>query len=97
MLDDDIDLKAALSRAKRTLRDAAWVGRLETLPADLMRLRRRYLEFADFELPRLNVTPHGTSIDALDPDIIAQIRSLNAYDLELCCFATEEISAGRLG
>ena len=51
MLDDDIDLKAALSRAKRTLRDAAWVGRMETLPADLMRLRRRYLEFADFEPP----------------------------------------------
>ena len=97
MLDDDIDLKAALSRAKRTLIDAAWVGRMETLPADLMRLRRRYLEFADFELPKLNVTPHRKSMDALDPDIIAQIRSLNAYDLALCCFATEEISAGRLG
>jgi hypothetical protein len=93
----DIDLNVALSRAKTTLREAAWVGRMETLPADLARLRNRYLEFSDFELPKLNITQNRKSLDALDPDIISEIRLLNSYDLDLYCFATEEILAGRLG
>lgn len=97
VMNTDIDLNVALSRAKTTLRDAAWVGRIETLPSDLARLRNRYLEFADFELPKLNITRNRKSLDALDPDIISQIRLLNAYDLDLYCFATEEILAGRLG
>jgi hypothetical protein len=97
VMNNDIDLNTALIRAKTTLREAAWVGRVENLPADLARLRRRYLEFSGLELPKFNVTPHRKSTAALDDDIIAEIRSLNAYDLDLYRFATEEISAGRLG
>jgi Sulfotransferase family len=97
VMNTDIDLNVALNRAKTTLRDAAWVGRIETLPSDLVRLQNRYLEFADFELPKLNITRNRKSLDALDPEIISQISSLNAYDLDLYCFATEEILAGRLG
>ena len=97
VMNNDIDLNVALSRAKTTLRDAAWVGRMETLPADLGRLRNRYLELSDFEFPKSNITQNRKSLDTLDPDIISQIRLLNAYDLDLYCFATEEILAGRLG
>jgi hypothetical protein len=97
VMNSDIDLNAALSRAKITLRGAAWVGRMEKLAADLARLRHRNLEFSDLRLPKLNVTQDRKSIDALDPDIISRIRSLNAYDLDLYCFATEELFAGRLG
>jgi hypothetical protein len=97
VLDNNIDLNAAFSRAKTTLREAAWVGRVESLSADLGRLRLRYPEFSDLELPKLNVTRDRKSIDALDPDTITQIRSLNAYDLDLYSFASEEISARRLG
>jgi hypothetical protein len=97
VLNTDIDLNTALNRAKATLRDATWIGRVETLHADLARLRHYHLEFSDFELPQLNVTPNRSTIDALDPDIIDQIRSLNDYDLDLYGFATDEISAGRLG
>jgi sulfotransferase famil protein len=94
VLDSEINLSVALSRAKTTLRDAAWVGRVETLPADLLRLRNRFPEFLDFELPKLNVTQNRQSLGALDPDIISQIRLLNAFDLDLYCFATEEMSSG---
>jgi Sulfotransferase family len=97
VMNTDIDLNVALYRAKTTLRDAAWVGRVETLPTDLARLRDRYLEFAEFELPNLNVTQNRKSLDAVDPDIISQIRLLNAYDLDLYSFVTEEILTGRLG
>jgi hypothetical protein len=92
VLDGEIDLSVALSRAKKTIRDAAWVGRVETLPDDLLRLRSRFPEFLDFELPKLNITQNRQSLDALDPDIIHQIRSLNAFDLDLYRFATEEMS-----
>jgi Sulfotransferase family len=97
ILDSEIDLSVALCRAKTTLREAAWVGRTETLSADLVRLRRRFSEFSQFELPELNATQGRKAVDALDPQIIQQVRSLNAYDAELYCFATEEIAAGRLG
>jgi Sulfotransferase family len=94
VLDSEINLSVALARAKRTLRDAAWVGRVETLPADLLRLRNRFPEFLDFALPKVNVTQERRSMDAIDPDIISQIRLLNAFDLDLYCFAAEEISKG---
>jgi hypothetical protein len=97
VLNSDIDLNVALSRAKATLREAAWVGRVETLSADLVRLRRRFSEFSRFDLPQLNVTQDRKAVDALDPQIIAQVRSLNAYDAELYWFAAEEIAAGRWG
>ena len=97
VLDSEINLRVALSRAKATLKDAAWVGRVETLPADLLRLRNRFPEFLDFELPKLNVTRNRQSLDALDPDIISQIRLLNTFDLDLYCFATEEMSREQPG
>jgi hypothetical protein len=97
VLDSDIDLNVALRRAKTTLREAAWVGRTETLSADLVRLRSRFSEFSQFELPELNVTQGRKAVDALDPRIVSQVHSLNAYDAELYRFATEEIAAGRLG
>jgi hypothetical protein len=90
-------LRVALSRAKKTIRDAAWVGRVETLPDDLLRLRNRFPEFLDFELPKLNITQNRQSQDALDLDTISQIHLLNAFDLDLYCFATEEISRGAHG
>jgi hypothetical protein len=94
VLDSEINLSVALSRAKKTIRDAAWVGRIETLPDDLLRLRNRFPEFLHFELPKLNVTQNCQSLDALDPDIISRIRLLNAFDLDLYCFASEEMSRG---
>ena len=93
-MDGEINLSVALSRAKKTIKDTAWVGRVETLPDDLLRLRNRFPEFLDFELPKLNITQNRQSLDALDPDIIYQIRLLNAFDLDLYRFATEEISKG---
>lgn len=96
VLDSEINLRIALRRAKKTIRDAAWVGRVETLPDDLLRLRNRFPEL-DFELPELNITQNRQSLDALDPDIISQIRLLNAFDLDLYCFATEELSRGAHG
>jgi len=97
VLDSDIDLNVALRRAKATLREAAWVGRIETLSADLVHLRRRFSEFSQFELPELNVTQGRKALDALDPHIVSQVRLLNAYDAELYWFAMEEITAGRFG
>jgi hypothetical protein len=97
VLDCDIDLNVALRRAKTTLREAAWVGRTETLSTDLIRLRGRFSEFSQFELPELNVTQDRKTVDALDPHIVSPVRSLNAYDAELYWFAAEEIAAGRLG
>jgi hypothetical protein len=97
VLDPDIDLNRALGRAKRALREAGWVGLVATLPADLARLRNRFREFSIFDLPRLNVTQSRQAPDGLDPGILASIRALNAYDLDLYRFAVDEISAGRLG
>ena len=97
VLDSEINLRVALSRAKKTIRNAAWVGRVETLPDDLLRLRNSSPEFLDFELPKLNITQNRQSQDALDLDTISQIHLLNAFDLDLYCFATEEISRGAHG
>ena len=97
VLDNDIDLNVALRRAKTTLREAAWVGRTETLSADLVRLRSRFSEFSQFEALEFNVTQARKAVGGLDPRIVSQVRSLNAYDVELYGFATEEITAGRLG
>lgn len=92
VLDSEINLTVALSRAKKTIRDATWVGRVETLPDDLLELRKRFPEFVDFELPKLNITQNRQSLDALDPEIVSQIRSLNAFDLDLYRFAIKEMS-----
>lgn len=78
MLDDPDDFPGLLERAKRTLEEAFWVGRRDTIDADLARLGR--LLGNRFQMVRENVTPARPPIACEDPKIVDRLRELNRYD-----------------
>lgn len=81
MLDEPTDFPALLEKAKETLREAFWVGRQDTLDADLHRLGA--LLGCGLEMRRTNVTRDRRSIGDEDPRVINRLYALNGYDLQL--------------
>jgi hypothetical protein len=94
VLNTSANLDKAFEAAKAVLRSAAWVGRQETLDADLQRLGMQFPELADLSMSTMNATGQRNSADELSPKVIQRIRELNAYDLDLYAFAGDEILAG---
>lgn len=92
-LNFNADLERAMENAKETLRSAVWVGRQESLSADLKRLGDLVPELAGLELTSFNVTGDRKQQDELSPELIARIRSLNEYDLKLYAFAAQDAGA----
>jgi hypothetical protein len=91
VLNVSADLDKASETAKAVLRSAAWVGRQETLAADLEKLGMRQPELAGLSISTLNTTGERRSVADLNPRTIERIRELNVYDLDLYSFASDEI------
>jgi ketosteroid isomerase-like protein len=91
VLNVSTDLDKAYDAAKATLRSAAWVGRQETLAADLAKLGKRLPEMADLPMSTANATGQKSLAAEASPAVIKRIRELNAYDLDLYAFASTEI------
>ena len=75
-LDEQVDFQVLLENAKRTLREALWVGRQDAMPDGLRRLAA--LLGRDLEMVRVNVTPSRPRIEDEDPRIVDQLIALNA-------------------
>lgn len=89
-LDTPDDLPALLENAKETLRQAFWVGRRNTIDADLARLSA--LLGAEGLTPvQANVTPNRPPIETEDPAVVERLRALNDYDLQLWRWAQREL------
>ena len=95
MLDAPVDFPGLLEKAKETLREAFWVGRVETLPADLERFGT--LLGCGLEIKRENVTEARPPIDAEDPRVLDRLHALNDYDFQLCRWWENEIRNGTYG
>ena len=93
VLNVEADLGRATENAKDVLRSAVWVGRQESLAADLVRLGQALPELADLTLPTINATGDRRAQDDLAPALIDRIRALNEYDMELYSFASRDIGA----
>jgi hypothetical protein len=93
VLNVEADLGRATENAKDVLRSAVWVGRQESLAADLARLGQSLPELADLTLPIINATGDRRAQDDLAPALIDRIRALNEYDMELYSFASRDIGA----
>jgi hypothetical protein len=93
VLNVEADLERATENAKDVLRSAVWVGRQESLAADIARLGQSAPELADLTLPIINATGDRRAQDDLAPALIARIRALNEYDLALYSFASRDIAA----
>jgi ketosteroid isomerase-like protein len=91
VLNVSTDLDKAYDAAKDTLRSAVWVGRQETLAADLEKLGMRLPEMAGLPMSIANATGQRTLAADASPRVIKRIRELNAYDLDLYAFASAEI------
>jgi ketosteroid isomerase-like protein len=91
VLNVSTDLDKAYDAAKATLRSAAWVGRQETLAADLEKLGMRLPEMAGLPMLPANETRQRSLAAEASPRVIKRIRELNAYDLDLYAFASAEI------
>lgn len=91
VLNVSADLNEASQAAKAVLRSAAWVGRQETLAADLEKLGMRLPELAGLSMSTLNATGERSATADMNPRVIKRIRELNAYDLDLYAFASREI------
>jgi Sulfotransferase family len=91
VLNESADLDQAHEAAMTVLRSAMWVGRQETLTADLETLGMRLPELAGLSMSTLNATGERSSAAEVNPKVIKRIRELNAYDLDLYAFASDEI------
>lgn len=83
----DVDLDAALDRAKRALEACVWVGRQEHLGADLARLPAALPEMAGVALATLNVTPERPEVRDIAPGLREKIARYNRHDMELYAHA----------
>ncbi len=83
VLNTEVDLPAALDRAKRALEACVWVGRQEHLEADLLRLPAALPQMAGVALARLNVTAERRAMSEIDAALAEKIARYNRYDLEL--------------
>ena len=86
-LNSDADHRVALERARQTLISAAWVGRQQSLDADIDQLGKRFPEWKGLTLAVLNQTQYPAPPGPLNADLLKTIRALNQYDLELYEFA----------
>jgi len=91
MLDEPADLPALLEAAKVTLREAFWVGRRETMSADLAKLGA--LLGQKLEMVHENVTPSRPGLETTDSKLLTRLKALNRYDEELWNWAAVELGA----
>lgn len=82
-----VDLDQALENAKATLDACAWVGRQETLDADLARLADVLPAVKGASLDQLNVTTTRPSDRAISPSLRESIMRHNAFDQRLYDYA----------
>jgi hypothetical protein len=94
VLNTEVDLDAALERAKQALATAAWVGRQERIGSDLARLWTVVPEMAGIPLCAENVTHQRGSVSDLDNALIQKIADWNRYDLELYAYVATLSEAG---
>lgn len=87
VLNREVDLPAALDRAKRALEACVWVGRQEHLAADLARLPAALPQMAGVTLPALNKTAERRAMSEIDAALAEKIARYNRYDLELYAHA----------
>ncbi|WP_341988976.1 sulfotransferase family 2 domain-containing protein [Azorhizobium sp. AG788] len=87
VLNTEVDLPAALDRAKRALEACVWVGRQDHLDADLGRLPAALPQMAGVALAKLNVTAERRAISEIDAALAEKIARYNRYDLELYAHA----------
>lgn len=92
-LNPDVEMPAALERAKGTLNACAWIGRQECLDVDLERLPDAFPEMAGVEFPRLNITANRRRSDEIDPQLTEKIARYNQYDFELYAYACALLDA----
>jgi hypothetical protein len=92
-LNFEADLDQAAGRAEEALRSALWVGRQESLAADLARLGQHVPELAGLTLPVMNKTGDRRAQDELAPKVIDRIRALNEYDIALYSWASRDLRA----
>lgn len=85
MLDPPTDLPRLFERAQVTLRRALWVGRHQTIDADLRRLQAKL--GVKLTSRRDNVTPGRPPVESEPPEVIARLHALNHYDLQLWAWA----------
>ncbi|WP_029004633.1 sulfotransferase family 2 domain-containing protein [Azorhizobium doebereinerae] len=95
VLNTEVDLDAALDRAKRALEACVWVGRQEHLDADLARLPAALPEMAGVAMATLNVTPERRSVREIDPALAEKIARYNRHDMELYAHACAMLGTPR--
>lgn len=89
MLDAPVDFPALLEQAKSTLREAFWVGRQNTMAADIERLGT--LLGHRINLDHKNVTEARPPIHDEDPRVISRLYALNDYDFQLWAWWEREV------
>ncbi len=94
MLDAPGDFPVLLEKAKSTLREAFWVGRQNTMEADVARLGAILGHRIDLE--RKNVTEARPPIHDEDPRVISRLYALNGYDLQLWAWWGREVQRSEL-
>lgn len=94
VLNTEVDMDAALAQAKRTLEACVWIGRQETLDADMVRLGTVFPQMAGVTAGTLNVTPERPGVTEIAPELREKIAGFNRYDTELYAFAEALLAAG---
>lgn len=89
MLDAPVDLPFLLDMARGTLKNALWVGRQDSLDADLSRLA--VILGVAFETARENMTPSRPRLVDEDPLVLERLHALNSYDLQLWQWAKSQL------
>lgn len=84
-----VDLDQALENAKATLDACAWVGRQETLAADLARLADVLPAMKGANLDMLNVTTVRPTDRAISPALREAIMRHNVFDTQLYDYAAK--------
>ncbi|GGF65962.1 hypothetical protein GCM10007301_27080 [Azorhizobium oxalatiphilum] len=92
VLNTDVDMDAALARAKEVLARCVWIGRQERLDADSVRLGQVFPQMAGVRLGTLNVTPGRPAAREISPELRAAVAAHNRYDMELYAFAESLIA-----
>jgi hypothetical protein len=81
ILDRSSNLDVLLERAKRTLRDCAWVGRHDRIGQSIASLEREL--GVSLQMQRDNVTENRPARAVERPEVISRLNALNQYDFEL--------------
>jgi hypothetical protein len=89
MLDEPNDFPALLESARRTLKEALWVGRQDAIEEDLSKLAE--ILRVQLEMRRENVTPTRPSHEDEDPRLLNRLYELNGYDLQLWQWARKAL------